>query len=90
MSEEQREERLARARFWIRAEFGIAIFAVLTAGFLWVAQPGCLCAMYSEPPLMERLVPWIGVGGIVVGFVWMAWLARLNPERGDRTWRYRR
>jgi type IV secretory pathway TrbD component len=42
-----------------------------------------------EPPLIETLVPWFGVGMFVVGFVWMVRLSRPDPEAGERTWRYR-
>ena len=95
MTHEQRAARLALARFWIRTEFGIAIFAMLTAGFLWIAQPGCGCPMVvpAEPSLAARLVqlmPFFGIGGLIVGFAGMVRLSRLDPERGERTWRYSR
>jgi hypothetical protein len=93
MTEEQRAARLARARFWIRAEFGIAIGAVLATAFLWLAQPdSCLCPMFYEPPprLQGFLVMAVAIAGIVIGFAAMWRLSRLDPERGERTWRYRR
>jgi hypothetical protein len=96
MTYEQRAVRLARARFWIRAEFTIAIAAVLSVGFLWVAQPAsCMCPMFATypPSLVQRLaelLPWVGIAGLAIGFAAMWRLARLDPERGERTWRYSR
>jgi uncharacterized membrane protein YidH (DUF202 family) len=92
MKHEDREARLARARFWIRAEFALASFAVAMTVFLWLAQPGTMGdGMFDEPPLaVGKLLVGIGIVGLLVGFAAMWRLSRLNPERGERTWRYRR
>jgi uncharacterized membrane protein len=95
MTNEQRAARLSRARFWIRAEFAIAVLAVLIPAFLWIAQAGDIGPMVvpHEPTLGERLVdlmPWVGIVGLGIGFAAMWRLSRLDPERGERTWRYSR
>jgi hypothetical protein len=86
---ERRVQRMQRTRFWIRAEFAIAIAAVIITAFLLVAAPGCLCGGMFAPSIAERLLPWVGIGGLVVGFVAMIRLSRVHPESGERTWRYR-
>jgi hypothetical protein len=86
---EQRRRRLRRAHDLIQAELTIAFALPLIAGFLWVAAPGCMCPMFSEPPLITSLLPWAGVVGVIVGIVWMVRLSRPDPEAGERTWRYR-
>jgi hypothetical protein len=86
---ERRQQRLDRARFWIRTEFALAIAAVIVAAFLFVAAPSCGCPMFSQPSLVERLLPWVPVGGFVVGFAAMVRLSRIDPEPDKPTWRYR-
>jgi hypothetical protein len=93
MTDEQRAARLARARFWIRTEFGIAILAVLAVAYVWIAQPPGIGPMFvlrrwTLTQYLIGLTPWLGIAGIVIGFAAMWWLSRLNPERGVRTWRY--
>jgi uncharacterized PurR-regulated membrane protein YhhQ (DUF165 family) len=90
MTEEDRAARLARARFWVRAELAIALSAVATTVFLWLAQPATMGdGMFAETPPIGELVIGGGIVGIIVGFAAMFWLSRVNPERGERTWRYR-
>ena len=79
---------MARAHTLIRVELGIAIAAPLAAGFLYLAAPG-LSRGIGEPWLLEQLLPWASVGGMIVGLIWMVRLSRANPEAGERTWRYR-
>jgi hypothetical protein len=78
---------MQRTRFWIRAEFAIAIAGVIAAAFLFVAAP-CLCGGMFAPSIAERLLPWVGFGGLIVGFAAMIRLSRIDPESGERTWRY--
>ena len=73
----------------IRLEFALAVAAPLVALFLWIAAPNFPGGGRYEPSLIETLVPWAGVGMLVVGFVWMVRLSRTDPEAGERTWRYR-
>jgi hypothetical protein len=85
---ERRALRMEWVRFWIRAELMIAFAAPVIAGFLFIASPGCLCGMF-EPSLVERLFPWVGGAGLIVGLVAMVRLSRIDPEAGERSWRYR-
>ena len=85
---EHRRRRMARAHTLIRMELIIAIAAPLVAGFLYVAGPGSFGG-WREPWLLEQLLPWAGVGGMILGLIWMVRLSRANPEAGERTWRYR-
>jgi hypothetical protein len=87
--QQRRARRMDRTRFWIRTEFGLAIMAVIVAAYLTVAIPGCGCPMFAQPSLVERLLPWAGVAGVVVGLAAMIRLSRIDPEAGDRSWRYR-
>lgn len=86
---EGRDRRLRRARVLIRLELALALAAPLVALFLYVAAPGFTGGGMYEPPLIETLVPWAGVGMLVVGVVWIVRLSRPDPEAGERTWRYR-
>ena len=86
---ERRRGRLERAHFLIRAELVIAVAAPLVVAFLYVAAPGFTGGGWREPWLIEKLLPWAGVAGVIVGLVWMIRLARPEPEGDERTWRYR-
>jgi len=90
MTYEQRAARLARARFWIRVELAIAALAVLGVAYLALTGRRGIGSMFYGPPSFEvALLPLaIGIGGVVLGLAWMVSLARQNPERGERTWRY--
>ena len=85
---EQRQRRLDRAHFPIRAELVFA-FAAVAGGFLWVAAPGSFLGMFHKPWLIETLLPLAGVVGFIVGNVWILWHSRSDPEAGERSWRYR-
>jgi hypothetical protein len=87
---EDRQRRLDRARRLIRFELGVAFTTPVVAGFLFIAAPqfgGGLS--HREPPLIESLVPWAGVLGVIIGIVWMIRIARADPEAGESSWRYR-
>lgn len=86
---ERRRDRLARARLLIRGELAIAFAVPLIALFLYIAAPGYIGPMVVEPWLLERVLPFAGIAGVVIGLAWMVWLSRPNPETGERTWRYR-
>ena len=87
---ERRRRRLRRAHHLIRAELALAVAVPFLAGFLFVATPGGPSPMFSgEPPLVESLHLWAGVGLFILGFVWMIRLSRPDPEAGERTWRFR-
>ena len=87
---ERRQRRLQRAHFLIRAELVIAFAAPVVAGFLWAAAPGFSGGgMFYEPSLLETLLPWAAIAGVVIGIVWMLRLSRPDPEAGERSWRYR-
>ena len=86
---ERRQRRLDRARTLIHAELVVAVAVPLLVAFLYLAAPGDIGPMFSEPPWFTRLLPWAGIAGVIVGLVWMVRLSRADPEAGDRTWRYR-
>ena len=86
---EQRQRRLDRARFLIRAELVIAFAAPVFAGFLLTAPGTMGGGMFYVGPSLVPLVPWAGAIGVIVGTVWMLRLSRPDPEAGQRTWRYR-
>jgi hypothetical protein len=87
---EDRQRRLDRARRLIRFELGVAFTIPVVAGFLFIAGPQFSGGMsYREPPLIESLVPWVGVLGVIIGIVWMIRIARADPEAGESFWRYR-
>lgn len=86
---ERRRRRLDGARFLIRAELVIAVAAPLVVALLFVLAPGLTGRGMSEPSLVERLLPWAGVAGWILGLVWIIRLSRPEPEGGERTWRYR-
>jgi hypothetical protein len=86
---ERRTRRLQRARNLIRAELAIALAVPVVTAFLYVAAPSFPGGGMFEPPLIETLVPWAGVGLFIVGLVWMIRLSRPDPEPGERSWRYR-
>ncbi len=87
---ERRAQRMRRIRFWIRAEFAVAIAAVLIVALAVIAAPGTMGpGMYETPPPVGPLMPWVAVAGIIVGLVAMIRLSRIDPESGERTWRYR-
>jgi hypothetical protein len=89
MTYEQRAARLERARFWIRVELAIGVLAVLVVAFLFLTGLRDIDPVFYGPPVVAGLLPLAaGIVGVVVGLAWMVWLARQNPERGERTWRY--
>jgi hypothetical protein len=86
---EHRRRRLRRARTLIRFELGLALTAPPLALFYWVAAPNMMGGGMHEPPLIETLAPWVGVGTYVIGLAWMLRLSRPDPEPGEHSWRYR-
>lgn len=86
---ETRRRRLRRARTLIQLEFAVAIAAPLFVGFMYIAMPGNVGPMFQRESLPEEILPWLGVLGVIVGIVWMARLARADPEAGVSPWRYR-
>ena len=86
---QHRRRRLRRAHVLIRAELAIALALPAFAGFWYVARPGFMGDGLHEPPLIDTLIPWVGVGLFIVGLVWMIRLSRPDPEAGERSWRYR-
>jgi membrane associated rhomboid family serine protease len=84
----RRRRRLQSARFLIQAELTIALAAPFIAAFLYVAAPGFIGGL-TEPSLLESALPWAAAAGVIVGIAWMVRLSRTDPERGERSWRYR-
>lgn len=87
---DRQSPRVRRTFMLIRLELAIAFGIALLTVFLWIAGPGygCMC-MFYEPPLIERLMPWVVVIGLVVGLVGVVRFSRIDPEAGERSWRYR-
>ena len=87
---ETRRRRLRRARTLIHLEFAVAIAAPLIIGFMYIAMPGGIGSpMFLRESLPQEVLPWLGVLGVIVGFVWMIRIARADPEAGVNHWRYR-
>lgn len=80
-----RTKRLDRARFLVQSMLLVGFVVVPLAVFLWVATPGFM----GPQPWWEPYVPLVGIGGIVVGNVWLYRLARPRPEPEEALWRYR-
>jgi hypothetical protein len=89
MTDQERQRRMDRARFWIRAEIAIGVVVSIGTWFLFVAASGVSGGFGFEPSLVERLIPWINVAGPLVGLLWMVRLSRPRVETGERDWRYR-
>ena len=78
------------ARHMARFLLGIALILPVIALFIWVAQPGDIGGLPSEPPWYEVALPWAGAIGYFVGLGWMIRIYRrshLEPEMSF--WRYR-
>ncbi len=74
----------------IRAEFAVAILAVVLVPLWYITTPATMGGgMFREPPPLTWLLPLIGIAGVITGFAWMVRLSRPDPEAGERTWRYR-
>jgi hypothetical protein len=90
---ERRARRMERVRYWIRAElmiaFMIAFATPIIAGFMFIAAPGFNPYEPYEPSLLERLIPWVGPAGMIIGLVGVVRFSRVDSEPGERTWRYR-
>jgi O-antigen/teichoic acid export membrane protein len=86
--QERRQRRLDRARFAISVELLLGLVVAAVTVFAIVATPGCLCPMFYEPPLVERLLPGVALLGLIVGLVSMFRLSRPRAEAGERQWRY--
>ena len=87
---EDRQRRLDRAHWLIRAELTLAIALPLVVGLLFIAAPQMHGPMFErEPSRIESLLPWAGIALYIVGLVWMFRLSRANPEAGESAWRYR-
>ncbi len=88
-----RQRRLDRAWVLARFEFVVAVTVVLLAVFVYIAAPGFVGGGRYYPSqgwwLPVVVLPAIGIGGIVLGFVWMIRIYRPRHEDGERTWRYR-
>ena len=87
---QRRQRRLDRARraIWVELFLGFVLAAMTV--FVVVAMPGCMCPMFAEPPPLDgRLVPGVGLLGVIVGLVAMFRLSRPRVEAGEADWRYR-
>lgn len=84
MNHEERQRRLDRARFAIKAELGIGLTVVILTA---LAAPGQF-PMIFVPPLLQLLVLAAPVVSLLA-LVWMFRLSRTGPDAGERSWRYR-
>lgn len=88
MNYEERQRRMDRARFAIRAELLIGLGVTLLTGFLLIPAPGFFRPMFYEPRLIERLQAAAPVVSLFA-WLWMLRLSRPRPEAGETSWRYR-
>jgi hypothetical protein len=68
-----------------RALLVTALAIIALGGFFAVAKPGFM----GGPSPWEGWVEVAGVTGQLVGFLWMLWIHRANPEPDQSDWRYR-
>ncbi len=86
---EPSRRRLRRGRILFRLAFAVAIAAPVAVGLAYIAAPAGFGPMFRRAWLTAEVLPWLGVLGVIVGFVWMVRLARADPEAGVSPWRYR-
>ena len=79
--------RAHRGRLLARQMFGLALFAIFLASFLFVAAPNFIGGMASGP---DPGVTALGISGLIVGFAWMVRILRADPDPDAKAWRYRR
>jgi hypothetical protein len=84
---ERRQRRLDRARFAVYAEISIGIAVALLTWFYFVASPAFFKPMFR--PLLFELIPWVALGGPVIGLAWMVRLMRPPVDEGAERWRFR-
>ena len=79
---------------WLLADIELAAGVALTlfGVFLFIAAPGGFHGMFSPSPL-EKVVSALGIGGLIVGEIWLVLLWRGVPLRPGQEeeprWRYR-
>jgi hypothetical protein len=83
-----------RGRVVGRAMIVLAIMVIGLTAFLLLSAPGTMGGpMYSNPPgigpiALGVLSTLIGIGGSVIGLVWMIRIHRADPEPDQHAWRY--
>ena len=83
--------RVRRAQNLIQLErsaaFGLAGLTVL----LWLAGTGLIGPgdMGPTPPRYEPLSSWLAAAGLTIGLLGVVRFSRIDPEVGERDWRYR-
>lgn len=83
---------MRRARFLIRAELFIAVAAALLVGVWFFAFPVSFMPdplFWGRPRWPAHFLTWVAYVGVIVGLIATVWLSRIDPEGGERTWRYR-
>ena len=77
-----------RVGHMIRIELAIAFMAPVVAAFLFIAKPACPCVTFYKPLPLVELIPWAGFAGLIIGLVLIVRLSRIDPDAGERSWRY--
>jgi hypothetical protein len=83
---------MRQTRFLIRLELALAFAAALVVGLCFVAFPVPLMpdpVFYGQPNVLGSLLTWTAYVGVIVGLVATVRLSRIDPEAGERSWRYR-
>ena len=83
---------MRRARFLIRAELLIAVAAALLVGVWFFAFPVSFVpepVFWGRPRWPASFLTWAAYIGVIVGLGATLRLSRIDPEAGERTWRYR-
>ena len=80
--------RARRGRLLARQMFGLAVFAIFLAAFMFVAAPNFTGSTPSSGAFTVA-APALGIAGLVVGLVWMVRILRADPEPEAKGWRYR-
>jgi hypothetical protein len=81
---ERRRRHVDRARLaiWVELLLGLVVTAVTVVTM--AATPGSFRSMFSEPPLVERLLPGVALLGLIVALVSLVRLSRPMAELGER------
>jgi peptidoglycan/LPS O-acetylase OafA/YrhL len=88
MDDERRQRRMDRVGQAIRIELAVGFLSPVVLAFIFLAAPGFTGGGMFEPGYVT-LLPWIGGAGVIFGLVWLVRLSRIDPEAGERSWRYR-
>jgi hypothetical protein len=86
---EESNARALRGRRLARLMFVPAVMALAVPAFFFIAAPNFTGMSLQEAGALDVALPFVGVAGLVVGFIWMVRIFRADPEPKTKGWRYR-